>query len=293
MENYILHLLIMMGIYIILAMSLDIAMGYTGLTNFAHAAFYGIGAYSSALLSLHFGLSFFITFLISGLSACIIGLVLSLTAIKLRGDYLALATLGFGIIIQSIFLNWTSLTRGPLGIPGIPRPSLFGIELDSLFSIFILVSIFAIISYIILHRLTSSSFGKILKAVSEDEIAALTLGRSVKYYKITALGISAFFAGISGALYAHYITFIDPSSFTILESMLVIIMIIIGGLGSINTSVLGAIVLILLPEPLRFLGLPPAVVGALRQIIYSILLVIIILLRSEALFKKREKYGIT
>ncbi|MFH1097441.1 MAG: branched-chain amino acid ABC transporter permease [Candidatus Desantisbacteria bacterium] len=289
MEGYILHLFIMIGIYIILAMSLNLAMGYAGLANFGHAAFYGIGAYSSALLSINLGLSFWITIFVSGFFTCIIGLILSLSAIRLRGDYLALATLGFGIIVHNILLNWTSLTRGPLGIPGIPRPVFFELKFNSPLSVCILVAFFVLISYIIFRRLLSAPFGRILKALKQDEIATLSIGKNVQSYKIVALVTSAFFAGIAGSLYAHYITFIDPSSFTIMESMLIISMIIVGGLGSIHGSILGAAILILLPEPLRFFHFSPSVIGALRQIIYSVLLILIILIRANPVLRWRRR----
>ena len=137
-ESYLIHLAILMGIYGILSISLNLAMGFTGLLNIGHVAFYGIGAYVSALLVLNFGLSFWWAFLIGGLVASVFGLVLAIPTIRLRGDYLAIATLGFAIIVESVFRNWTSLTRGPLGLPGIPKPNFFGINLSG-FSYLILV----------------------------------------------------------------------------------------------------------------------------------------------------------
>jgi len=282
-ENYLIHLLILVGIYSILVISLNLAMGFTGLLNIGHVAFYGIGAYTSALLTLNLHFPFWIAIIISGIIASLFGLILAAPTLKLKGDYLALATLGFAIIIESIFKNWTSLTRGPLGIPGIPHPSLFGFEFSSLFSYLILVIIFVLITYFVIERLVKAPFGNILKAVREDEMVTKTLGKNTFKYKTLALVISAFFAGIAGSLYAHYITFIDPSSFSVLESILIVSMLIVGGTASNKGAILGALILILLPEPLRFLSLPSSMIGALRQMIYAVLLILLIIKRPQGI----------
>ena len=282
-ENYLIHLLILVGIYSILVISLNLAMGFTGLLNIGHVAFYGIGAYTSALLTLNLHFPFWIAIIISGIIASLFGLILAAPTLKLKGDYLALATLGFAIIIESIFKNWTSLTRGPLGIPGIPHPSLFGFEFSSLFSYLILVIIFVLITYFVIERLVKAPFGNILKAVREDEMVTKTLGKNTFKYKTLALVISAFFAGIAGSLYAHYITFIDPSSFSVLESILIVSMLIVRRTASNKGAILGALILILLPEPLRFLSLPSSMIGALRQMIYAVLLILLIIKRPQGI----------
>src|SRR3989344_1546036 len=214
LEAYVIHLLILVGIYIILAISLNLAMGFTGLLNIGHVAFYGIGAYTSALLALNLGFPFWISLLIGGLIAALFGLLLAIPTVKLKGDYLAIATLGFAVIIENIFRNWISLTRGPLGLPGIPKPNLFGFTFSG-FSYLILVLFFLLITYLFVRYIVNSPYGRVLKSIREDELVALSLGKNVVRYKTQALIISAFFAGVAGSLYAHYITFIDPSSFTI------------------------------------------------------------------------------
>ena len=290
LEAYIIHLLTLIGIYIILAIGLNLAMGFAGLSNIGHVAFYGIGAYTSALAALNLGVPFWLGLLIGGLLAAFFGLLLAASTVKLKGDYLAIATLGFAIIIENIFRNWTSLTRGPLGLPGIPKPSLFGYTFSGL-SYLILVAFFAFLTYAIIKRIATAPFGRILKAIREDELAASVLGKNVVKYKTQTLVISAVFAGIAGSLYAHYITFIDPGSFTISESILIISMVIVGGLGSVEGAVAGAFILILLPEPLRFLPLPSFAIGALRQMIYAGLLIILLIKKpggilGELAFKK-------
>lgn len=281
-EAYIIHLLILIGIYAILAISLNLSMGFAGLLNIGHVAFYGIGAYTSALLALNLGFPFWLSMLIAGFVAAFFGFILAVPTLKLKGDYFAIATLGFAIVIENILKNWISLTRGPLGLPGIPKPSLFGFGFSQP-SYLVLVAFFAFIAYIFIKHITDAPFGRVLKAIREDELVASSLGKNIVKYKTQALVISAFFAGIAGSLYAHYITFIDPSSFTIFESILIISMIIVGGLASVKGAVVGAIILVLLPEPLRFLPLPSFAIGALRQMIYAGLLVYLLIKKPKGI----------
>jgi len=284
---YLIHLLILVGIYLILAISLQLAVGFTGLLNLGHIAFYAIGAYISALLALA-GWPWWICLLLAGTGAMLSGFLLALPTNKLKGDYLALATLGFTFVIYAITLNWTSLTRGPLGLPGIPKPSLFGFVFSDNFAFLILTAIITTISYFIIKRIVSSPFGKVLEAIRDDELATRVLGKNTFKMKTYALGISAFFAGIAGSLYAHYITFIDPSSFTLLQLIPVIAIVIIGGLASLRGTVIAAIILVLLPEPLRFIGFPSSVVGPARQIIYALLLLLILIYKPKGFYGKVE-----
>ncbi|MEM3126445.1 MAG: branched-chain amino acid ABC transporter permease [Candidatus Woesearchaeota archaeon] len=278
---YIIHLLIMICIFIILSTSLNLAMGFTGLMNLSHVAFFGIGAYTSALLTFA-GIPFWAAFISAGLVAALFGFLLSIPTARLKGDYLALATLGFAFITHSILLNWTWLTRGPLGLPGIYKPFINNTEY------LIFAAIVALISIFIIWRITRSQFGKMLEAVRDDEISASVIGKNIFKAKAIAMAVSAFFAGIAGSLFAHYITFIDPSSFLLSELVLVLTIVIIGGLASNRGVILAAIIIILLPEPLRFLSLPSSLVGPLRQLIYALILLFIILYRPKGFFGKVE-----
>ena len=283
-EQYLLNLLIFSGIFAILGVSLNLSMGFTGLFNLGHAAFFGIGAYASALLMLGLGVPFLISLIAAGLIAGFFGYLISLPTLRLRGDYLALATLGFAFIIDAFLRNWIELTRGPLGIPGIPKPDIFGFIFSDLFSFFILTMVVLAVVILIIARLAHSPFGRVLKAIREDETAAEHLGKNTFKYKTLALVVSAFFAGLAGSLYAHYITFIDPSSFGVQVLVLILSIVIIGGMASIKGSVAAAFLLIFLPEPLRFIGLPSSIVGAGRQIIYAVILLIILMKRPQGLF---------
>lgn len=286
--NVIFHLLIMSGIYIILALSLNLLLGYAGLFSVGHGAFYGIGAYAAAILATKLGFPFWGEILAAASIAGLCGFVIGFPTLRLRGDYLALATFGFAVIIYSVFNNWYDLTRGPLGIRGIPKVVLFSIPLSSLWSYTVLVGFFVLLTIFCIRRLTYSAFGKVLEAIREDDMAATAIGKNIAKFKVLAFIIAAFFAGIAGVLYAHYVTFIDPSSFLIQESFLIFSMVIFGGMGSIGGSILGAAILVILPEALRFLGLPSAVAANMRQMIFGVLIVFIINWRPEGLLGKSK-----
>lgn len=281
--DYLLHILILINIYIILVISLDLIAGYTGLLSISHAAFYGIGAYATALLSLHFQTNFLFNMLFGIIGAAVLGVIIAFPSLRIHDDYFVIATFGFQMIVYSIFNNWVDLTRGPLGIPGIPMASLFGFNIDNHWKFLILSAIFAFLAYLLLHKLVNSPYCRVLKAIREDEIFAQSLGKNVNSYKIQVFIIGGALASVAGNLYAHYVTFIDPTSFTILESILVISMVIIGGAGSLRGPIIGAVVLVVLPEALRFVGLPSSVAANLRQIFYGSLLVLMMLYRPQGL----------
>jgi len=286
-EAYLIHLAILVGIYIILSISLQLSMGFTGLFNFGHIAFYCTGAYVSALLALN-GFPFWIAIIAAGLISAVFGIVLAFPTNKLKGDYLALATLGFSFVIYAIALNWVELTRGPLGLPGIPKPELFGFIFSDNLAFLALVVIIALVSYLVIKRVVTSPFGRVLESIRDDELASKTLAKKTFRVKCYSLAISAFFAGIAGSLYASYITFIDPSSFTLLQLIPILAIVIIGGLASLEGTIIAAIIIVLLPEPLRFIGFPSSVVGPARQIIYALLLLIILLFRPKGIDGKIE-----
>jgi len=287
LSAYLIHLLILIGIYLILAISLQLAVGFTGLLNLGHIAFYAIGAYTSALLAFQ-DLPFWFCLLSAGIVAMIFGFLLSLPTNKLKGDYLALATMGFSFVVYAVALNWTSLTRGPLGLPGIPKPKFLGFNFSDNFSFLILTFVIALISYLIIRRIITSPFGKVLEATRDDELATRILGKNTFKIKSLALMISAFFAGIAGSLYAYYITFIDPSSFTLMQLIPVLAIVIIGGLASLKGTVIATIILVLLPEPLRFIGFPSSIVGPMRQIIYALILLLILVYKPRGFYGKVE-----
>jgi len=286
--GYLASIFVMTGLFIVLSTSLNLTVGIAGVLSLAHAAFYGIGAYSSALLSQNVGTPFWLNVLAAGTLAGVFGLVFSIPSLKLRGDYMAIATLGFGEIIRIWIKNWESFTGGATGIRGIPTPHLRGFSFNSPERYLIIVSFFAAVSVILIYRIANSPFGNILKAMRDDPVSAEALGKNTTYYRIIALVIGSVFAGMSGSLYAHYITYIHPSNFTLIESIFVLCMVVLGGMGSIKGSVVGAVVLVMLPELLRFVGMPSHMVAPFRQILYSVALISLMLFRPHGIWGESD-----
>ena len=281
--EYLIHIAILISIYAILGLSLNLVVGFTGLLSITQAAFYGIGAYVTAILLTSVGMNFFLAMLISIVITAILSLAIGFVLSKFKDDYYALGSFGFNVIIYSIFLNWQSLTRGPLGIPGIPRPSLFGFTFSENSWFLILAVLCALIIYGICHYITHSSFGRVLKAIREDEKAIQVFGYRVLWYKLAIFVVSAGMAAVAGSLFASYITFIDPSSFTLTESIFILAVVILGGMANNKGAVIGAICLILLPEVLRFVGFPDDVAAQMRQVVYGVILILLMLYRPQGL----------
>jgi branched-chain amino acid transport system permease protein len=260
-----------------LAQSLSLTAGFAGMISLSHAGFYGIGAYATAILSVYYHLPFLLTLPIGMFICGIIALIVSTIALRTIDDYFIVCTLGIQIVIFSIMNNWMSLTNGPLGIPGIPSIRIFGLVFANKSSFLILSIVFTLGICLILRFIIKSSCGRVLKALSEDEIYTQSIGKNVYLYKVTAFTTSAMIAAIPGVLYAHYISYIDPTSFTVDESIFILSIVIIGGMRNLLRIIIAAAFLILLPEALRFVGLPNNIAANLRQIIYGIILIIIIM----------------
>lgn len=281
--DYIAHILVISTYYIILSTSLNLVVGYAGLPALGHIGFSCVGAYSSALISVKLGLSPWIGLPVAASLAGLSGIIIGVPVLRLDGDYFALATLGFGIIIYAVTQNWTSLTGGAMGITGIPKYTIAGNSLSSPWSTFALYLPITVSITFVQGLIVRSPFGRILSGLREDEEATQILGKNTVIAKLKVFVLSAAIAGIAGSMYAHYITYIDPSSFTVMESLLVLFMVIFGGLGTIQGSIIGAFLLVLFPELLRSLGIPPSISGPLRQVIYGLGLVLLTLFRPQGL----------
>ena len=279
--EYFLHILILIGIYVILSVSLNLITGYAGLLSIAHAAFYGVGAYVAALLALKFHSPFLANIVCAVILSGLLGALVGIPSLRIRDDYFAIATFAFQVITFSVMNNWVSFTGGPMGLPGIPQPAIFGWKITTHYDFLIVIFVLCVITLWISHKIVSSPFGRVLKSVREDEIFAQAMGKNVASYKVLIFVIGAGMASVAGVMYAYYISFIDPTSFTIMESIFIISIVIIGGAGNIWGSVLGAAVLVILPEALRFLGMPSSIAANMRQIIYGALLVIFMLFRPQ------------
>jgi branched-chain amino acid transport system permease protein len=275
----------------LLSQSLNLSSGFTGLISLAHAGFYGIGAYTAAILSTQFGFSFWLSIPLAMLISGAIAFIVSLIALRTVEDYFIICTLGIQVILFSIMNNWMDLTRGPLGIPGIPSIHFFRLSLNTKISFLSLSLFFVAIVWFVLRNISKSGFGKTLTAISEDEIYTQSIGKNVFLSKTVSFTLSAMFAAIPGVLYAHYISYIDPTSFTVNESIFILSIVIIGGLGNLAGSFLAAAFLVLLPEALRFVGMPDSIAANMRQIIYGLILVIIMMTGKNGLgeLKLRKK----
>lgn len=284
MNAYLTHILIIICIYIILAVSYNFLLGNGGMLNLAPIALFGIGAYTSAITTMQLGIPYLSALLLAGIISAIFATGLMYSTKHVKGDYLALATLGFSYVVVNILLNWTSVTRGALGIPGIPKPSIFGITISTNIQYLIFVGVLAAITTLCIHRVSTSRFGRAVEACRDDEEGAKMMGKNTFSIQLQTNAISGFFMGIAGSAYAHYISFIDPGSFMLLELILLLTMIIVGGLASTKGSVTGVILIIVLGEALRFIDLPSSVLGPLRQIIYASILILILMNKPKGLF---------
>ena len=271
--EYLLHLVILVGIYAMLSQSLILSAGFGGMISLAHAGFYGIGAYTAALLAVNFQIPFLLVLPIAMLLCGLLALLVSAIALRTIDDYFIVCTLGIQVVIFSLLNNWMSLTRGPLGIPSIPNISLLGIPIANKWTFLFLTLFFVVLIFFFLKKLTDSSFGRDLRALSEDEIFTQSLGKNVYLSKVIAFTFGAMIAAIPGVLYAHYIGYIDPTSFTVDESIFILSIVIIGGMRNLWGSVIAAAFLVFLPEVLRFVGMPSAIAANMRQIIYGGILI--------------------
>lgn len=250
MSAYLLHLAILAGIYILLAISLNLIVGYAGQVSLGHAAFYGIGAYASALVALNWHFPFPLAALSAMVVAGGCGLALGLPTLRLKEDYLAIVTLGFGVIADLVFLN-LEITGGPDGLTGIPAPTLLGLSFRPQARYLVLVTLSVLLVLGFTYRLVNSYHGRALRAIRDHEITAQVMGINTPAYKIMIFTLAAAVAGLAGSLYAHYITFINPESFGLHTSILILCMVVLGGMGSLGGSILGAVILAALPEVLR------------------------------------------
>lgn len=294
--DYVLHLLIYLSIYSILALSLNLVVGYCGLLTMAHSAYFAIGAYAYGLLSLQLGWGFVSAAFAGLMIAMLLSLIISLPAWRFRGDLFVVVSLAVQALLLSVFQNWTSpgfplgswanLTNGPLGIAGIPRPSLFGWQASSLLSyLFLSVGTLLFCAFIV-WRLAASPWGRLLQCVRDDELAVRSLGKNTRKAKIEAFAFACGLAAVAGALYAGYIGYIDPSVASLDEAILMLCMVMVGGVGNFKGPFVGAAILLAIPEILRFTHFPDILAANLRLLLYGLLLVIMAHFRPRGIAGK-------
>jgi branched-chain amino acid transport system permease protein len=291
-------------IYVILALGLNVVVGLAGLLDLGYVAFYAVGAYTFALLSQYYGISFWMALPLGALLAGLFGLLLGFPVLRLRGDYLAIVTLGFGEIIRILLNNWTNVTGGPNGIGGIPDPTLFGMEFGrrvkeegntsfhetfgiaysgehKVIFLYLIALVLAIITALIIRRLMKMPVGRAWEALREDEIAARSLGLSRTAVKLSAFTIGAFFAGFAGTIFASKQGFISPESFVFLESAIILAIVVLGGMGSQIGVILAAIAVTILPELAREFS-------EYRMLIFGAAMVLMMIWRPQGLVPMRR-----
>lgn len=277
--EYIAHLVLIVGIFIILASSLNLINGMCGQFSLGHAGFWGVGAYSSAIYSVYYPLALapipnlIVASVVAFIASAFCGLLIGVPCLRLRGDYLAIATLGFSEILRIIIQN-TELVGGPRGFINIPKWTNLPI-----------VYIFVVLTLIVLANIKRSTHGRAIISIREDEIAAETMGINIFKYKLLAFTLGAGIAGVAGALFAHAEQFLHPNNFSFMWSVVILLMIILGGLGSFTGAVIAAILVTIFPELLRFFG---ENISQLRMTIYSLGLILLMLSRPEGIFGKHE-----
>lgn len=285
--NYFFYVISLVAIYGILTVSLNLVVGYTAILSVAHAAFMGIGAYAAALLLTGWGFNFFATLPVAMAVAGLVSGILAVSTLRLKGDYYIIGSFGFQVILYNVFLNWIGLTGGPFGIRNIPRPQAFGSNLRYA----ILTLGFLAVCLWVARRVGESPYGKVLRAIREDEAAVASIGKNVTRYKVSVFVLSSMLASVGGALYAGLISYIDPFTFTIHESIFLLALVIIGGSGNVYGSVVGAAVLIVIPEALRFFDVPTTVASPIREILYGLLMILFLRFRPKGLLPERITPG--
>ena len=277
-------------LYVMLALGLNIVVGLAGQLVLGYVAFYAVGAYAYGLLHQFFGFGFWMCLPIGGFVAVIFGLALGFPVLRLRGDYLAIVTLGFGEIVRLALQNWTTLTGGPRGVSDIPRPGLFGMHMDintSTTYVYYLVLVAVVITIVVISRLKNSRVGLALQALREDEIACEAMGIDIMRVKLSAFALGSCWAGFAGVIFAAKTTYINPSSFTFMESAMILSMVVLGGMGSITGVAIAAFILILAPEYLRAFS-------EYRMLIFGAIMVIMMIFRPQGLISgERRRYRIS
>ena len=279
------NILISFLLYVVLGLGLNVIVGVAGLLFLGHAAFYAIGAYSYALLNQYFGVGFWVALPLGGLIAALAGVALAFPVLRLRGDYLAIVTLGFGEIVRLVLENWSTMTGGPSGISNIPRPGLMDMKLsvgDANIYIYYIVLVLAIITIVAVTRLKDSRIGRALQALREDEIACEAMGIDRVGVKLMAFGLGTAWAGFAGVVFAAKTTFINPASFTFFESAIILSIVVLGGMGSNLGVILGAAFLVLLPEYMRAFS-------EYRMILFAVAMVLMMVFRPQGLIPAKGK----
>jgi len=291
--NYLLHLLIYLDVYIIVALSLNMIVGYSGLLTLAHAGYFAVGSYTYALVSLTLGWGFLPALGLGIGVAALLSLALSLPSWRFGGDFFVMISLAVQVLLYSLFYNWSSpgvepgtwsnLTNGPYGLAGIPKPAISTIKFDSIGNMAVLATVLASGCALLSWLLLNSPWGRLLKAIRDDELAARGLGKEVRLAKVQVFAIACGMVAVGGAIYASYVTYIDPSTASLDESILMLSFVLVGGVGNFRGPIIGALVLLAIPEALRFVEISSTAAAHIRLLAYGLLLVSLMHIRPQGI----------
>ena len=270
------HVLVLAGLFILMALGFDLVLGYLGELSLGHAAFFGIGAYTTALLTRHFDVPFPVDLVLAGLGTGVAGVLIGAPSLRLKGPYFAIVTFGFAEILHLIALNWTSVTRGPMGLPDIPHAQLGPMPITTELGYYYVLLALIGLAILVTQRLLDSTVGHAWLAIRENEELALATGIPAFRFKLLAFVIGMIFTGVAGSVYARYVHFVDPTALSFYYTVTVVSMVIVGGQGSIAGTILGALLFTLLPEYLR-------VVEGARLVIFGALLMLAVVFMPEGL----------
>ncbi|MEA5030552.1 MAG: branched-chain amino acid ABC transporter permease [Sphaerochaeta sp.] len=291
MLNFILLILIYTGIYALMAIGQNLITGYVGLLSLTQAGFFAIGSYVTAILSVTYGIDFWITIPLAAIVAGFFGLVIGLPTLRLKGDYLAIATLGFGEIVRNILNNWDKVTNGPMGIQRIPMISVFGVRVSPYekWGFLVLVWLFVLVGYLLFERLAKSRIGRALEAIREDEIAASSMGINTTRYKVWAFVFGAAIAGVAGSLQAEFILSVTPGAFTFMVSIMVLCMVVLGGMGNFKAVILGAFLIQFISYFPQLVGLSNVIPPQFKQVLFGLILVIMMIWRPQGILGREKR----
>jgi ABC-type branched-chain amino acid transport system, permease component len=292
MTSLFLTILIYTAIYSLMAIGQNLITGYGGMLSLCQAGFYAIGAYTTAILTTKCGFSFWATLPVAMLITAAFGFIIGMPTLRLRGDYLAIATLGFGEIVRNVLTNWVGLTNGPMGIRKIPKISVFGYQVGQANKpvFLLLVWFFVLLAYLLMRRLARSRMGRALAAIREDEIAAHSMGINPTKYKVAAFMLGGAVAGLAGSFYVAYMGSVMPSSFTFMISIMVLCMVVLGGMGNFAATILGAFIIEFIDYMPRLFGITNLIPAQFKQVIFGLILVVMMIWRPQGLLG-REKFA--
>ena len=287
--EYLYHILIFILIYSILVQSLNLIMGFVGIVSMCHAIFSAIGAYTAALISINTGQSFIFSSCLGFMIAAAVGAMIALPSLRVRDEYLIVFTIGFQMVAYEFILTARKITEGQGGIPGIPSASLFGFDFDTPPKFLALITVVAIVCFFVCYRIINSPFGRVLKAIREEESASRALGKNSLLFKVLVFAIGGGLAAIGGSMMAYYVSFVSPFTFIVDVSISIIVMVVLGGVANFWGPLIGAGILIGLPEALRFVPGAADIIDVIREILYGLILMLLMIFRPQGILTEKAR----